>query len=153
MKVRSERDFWSGVMFFIVGLGFAIGAANYGFGTAQQMGPAYFPAILGGLLAVIGVIVGLASLGIGKHEDRLDRFHFSSIAWIAGAVGLFAVLLKPAGLLVSLVVLVTGSMLGSHEFRWKEAVVASLVLTGIVWAVFIYGLKLTIPIWPVFIVG
>ena len=34
MKIKSERDFWSGLMFIAVGVGFAIGATNYSMGPA-----------------------------------------------------------------------------------------------------------------------
>ena len=165
MKIKNEKDFWSAVLFIVIGLVFAIGARHYAFGTAQQMGPAYLPTILGGLLTLIGVVVGLGSLGsLGKSsraksgnksenklEDKIDRMRLGPVAWLVGSVCLFAVLLKPAGLLVSLIVLIVASMLGSHEFKWKEAVMVSIVMVLIVWAVFIYGLNLTIPVWPMFI--
>ena len=52
MRITSPRNFWAGLMFFAFGLFFAIWAvANYQMGTAVRMGPAYFPAVLGGVLA------------------------------------------------------------------------------------------------------
>jgi hypothetical protein len=51
MKIKHAKDFWSGVMFTTFGLGFAVIAQNYDMGTAARMGPAYFPTVLGGLLA------------------------------------------------------------------------------------------------------
>lgn len=153
MKITNEKDFWSGVMFFVVGLAFVLGARYYDFGTTKRMGAAYFPTLLGGLLVVIGVVVGVKSLSARQQEEKLDRFHISSIAWVVASVCLFAVLLKPAGLLLSIVVLVMTSMLGSHEFKWKEAVAVCVVMMLIVWAVFIYGLNLSIPMWPKFAAG
>jgi len=70
------------------------------------------------------------------------------VAWVVGSVALFGILLLPAGLIVSIVALVVSSMLGSHEFKWKEAAIVSVVMGVIVWAVFIFGLNLTIPVWP-----
>jgi Tripartite tricarboxylate transporter TctB family len=112
------------------------------------MGPAFFPTVLGALLAVLGVIVGLQSIGLEKQESKLEKFHFGPVAWVVGSVALFGVLLIPAGLIVSIVVLVLSSMLGSHEFKGKEAAIVSVVMAMIVWAVFIFGLNLTIPVWP-----
>ena len=58
MKVKRPKDFWAGLMFVASGLFFTICAAeNYQMGTAVRMGPAYFPAVLGGLLAVLGAII------------------------------------------------------------------------------------------------
>ena len=53
MKIKSPKDFWSGLMFIVTGLFFLIWAViHYNMGTAVRMGPAYFPVLLGGLLAV-----------------------------------------------------------------------------------------------------
>lgn len=151
MKIRNPKNFWSGVMFLALGLGFALFAQNYEMGTAQRMGPAYFPTVLGALLALLGLGIAIGGLAREGHDGKIDRFHFGPIAWIIGAIVAFGALLRPAGLVVALVALVTISMLGSHEFKWKEAAAVSLVMGVIVYLVFIYGLKLTIPVWPAFI--
>ncbi len=152
MKVRNPKNFWSGVMFLALGLFFALFAwRNYDMGSAQRMGPAYFPTVLGALLALLGLGIAIGGLAREGHDGRIERFHFGPIAWIIGAIVAFGVLLRPAGLVVALVALVVISMLGSHEFKWKEALVVSVVMGVIVYLVFIYGLKLTIPVWPAFI--
>ena len=151
MKIRNPKNFWSGVMFFALGLGFALFAQNYDMGTAQRMGPAYFPTVLGALLALLGLGIAIGGLAREGHDGKIDKFHFGPIAWIIGAIVVFGVLLRPAGLVVALVALVTISMFGSHEFKWKEAAAVSFVMGVIVYLVFIYGLKLTIPVWPAFI--
>jgi len=151
VKIRNPKNFWSGVMFFALGLGFALFAQNYDMGTAQRMGPAYFPTVLGALLALLGLGIAIGGLAREGHDGKIDKFHFGPIAWIIGAIVAFGVLLRPAGLVVALVALVTISMFGSHEFKWKEAAAVSFVMGVIVYLVFIYGLKLTIPVWPAFI--
>ena len=52
MKIRNQRDFWSGVLFVITGVLFMILSRQYQFGTAAKMGPGYFPTVLGGIMAV-----------------------------------------------------------------------------------------------------
>jgi hypothetical protein len=151
VKIRNPKNFWSGVMFLALGLFFALFAQNYEMGTAQRMGPAYFPTVLGALLALLGLGIAIGGLAREGHDGRIERLHFGPIAWIIGAIVVFGVLLRPAGLVVSLVALVVISMLGSHEFKWKEAAAVSVVMGVIVYLVFIYGLKLTIPVWPAFI--
>lgn len=60
MQIKNEKDFWAGLMFMGFGLAAVIIASlNYQMGTAVRMGPAYFPTVLGGLLAVLGFIVFL----------------------------------------------------------------------------------------------
>ena len=64
MKIKSQKDFWSGLMFMAAGLGFAVGATNYSFGTSARPGPGYFPFGLGVLLALLGAVVLFKSLSI-----------------------------------------------------------------------------------------
>ena len=51
MHIRNGKDFWAGLMFVGAGLSFMLVAQNYPMGSAVRMGPAYFPTMLGGLLA------------------------------------------------------------------------------------------------------
>jgi len=150
MKIKHAKDFWSGVMFAAFGLGFAGIAQNYDMGTAARMGPAYFPTVLGGLLAVLGVIIALRGLKTEEHDSQVDKFHFKPLLLILGAVVAFGLLLRPAGLLVALAVLVIVSSLGSNEFKWREIIPLTIGLALLVLAVFVYGLSMTIPVLPAF---
>lgn len=151
MRIRNPADFWSGVMFLLFGLAFAGFAIEFDMGTPQRMGPAYFPTVLGGLLALIGAGIALKSLSGRTVDGSIEPFHFGPIAFVLGAVVAFALLLRPAGLMVSLVVLVVVSSLGSHEFKMRDTVLLAAGLCLFVLAVFIYGLGLTIPVWPAFL--
>jgi len=73
MKLRNKQDFWSGVMFAIIGSGFAWKADSYQMGTAARMGPGYFPYWLGVCLAVLGVVVALAALSPKAEETSVER--------------------------------------------------------------------------------
>ena len=61
--IRQQKDFWSGVMFFALGVLFIIWSREYQFGTSQRMGPGYFPTILGWLMAVLGILVNVGLIG------------------------------------------------------------------------------------------
>ena len=150
MRIKSEKEFWSGVMFIVFGVAFAGLAQNYDMGTAQRMGPAFFPTILGGLLAVLGVVIAMQGLAAETLDGKLEKFHLGPIAWVLGAVIAFGLLLRPAGLVVALVALIGISSLGSHEFKARDTVLLAIGLCLLVLAVFIYGLGLTIPVLPVF---
>ncbi len=151
MKIRNEQNFWAGVMFLVFGLGFVVLAREYDMGTAQRMGPAYFPSILGGLLAALGLIVSITSLGSEKQpEGKVEKFHFDALAWVLGSVVAFGLLLRPMGLVVALVALVVISGFGSHDRNLKHLAFLTVGLVALVLVVFIYGLGLTIPVWPSF---
>jgi len=75
MKITNGKDFWAGVMFIAFGLGFMVVAQNYAMGNAVRMGPAYFPTVLGGMLAVLGAAVFLRAF-LSKIEYPLRVFPF-----------------------------------------------------------------------------
>src|SRR5437016_12805430 len=80
MKIRSQKDFWSGLMFIGSGLFFAVWAMEfYQMGTAVRMGPAYFPTVLGFLLAVLGGLVLLQSLTLAPEGDQAVHTPFNII--------------------------------------------------------------------------
>jgi hypothetical protein len=151
LKIKSQRDFWSGLMFIAVGIGFAWGALDYSFGSSARPGPAYFPFGLGLLLAALGGIVLFTSLTIEvEGGDRIGHIAWKPLLIIVGSVASFGWVLPHLGMFVALPVLVMIAASASDEFRWKEAVVNAILLTGFSWLIFIKGLSLTIPLWPSF---
>ena len=150
MKIRNQKDFWSGVMFAVVGLAFAGFAQQYDMGSAARMGPAFFPTVLGGILFVLGLIIGFEGLAREGHDGKVEPFNFKALALVLGSVVAFGLLLRPAGMIVSLFVLIGISGLASHEHKWYEMLLLSVGAAALVIAVFIYGLGMTIPILPAF---
>ena len=72
MHIRSQKDFASGIMFVLIGLGFAYVATTYPMGTPAKMGPGYFPFWLGILLAMIGAIVTMTSMSKKVSQTSLQ---------------------------------------------------------------------------------
>lgn len=147
MTIKSPKDFWAGLMFIGFGLFFAIWAAKfYQFGMSHSMGPGYFPTVLGGLLALIGLVVLLRSLAI--DGGKVPTFHFRPLLMVLGGCVAYGYLMGPAGLIVATAVLVLVSALGGHEFRLKEVALLSLALIVFSVLVFVEGLALPFPLWP-----
>jgi len=154
VKIKSQKDLWSGLMFIVVGLGFAWGALNYSFGSSARPGPAYFPFGLGILTAVLGAVLLFGALTIETEDgEPIGPWPLKQMALILGAVVLFGFLIPKIGMAVALPVLIGVSSLASGEFHWKEVLINSIVLTIGSWAIFIKGLGLIIPLWPTFITG
>ena len=151
MHIRSQKDFASGLMFIVVGLGFSWVARTYSMGTAAKMGPGYFPFLLGLVLAILGALVLWGSLSSKKEVDHLERWDLKILLWILGAVVLFGLLLKPLGMVLSVVVLVLVSSMASHEFNWKGAILNAIILVAISMGAFVYGINLQMPVWPAFL--
>ena len=149
MKIKSPKDFWAGLMFMGVGLFFLVWAVtHYQMGTAVRMGPAYFPALLGGLMAVLGFIVLLGSFAISGPP--VPKFQFRPLLLISLACVVYGYLMKPLGLILATAALVFISAYGGHEFKWKEVTILYVVLIVFSVLVFVKGLTLPFPICPAF---
>ena len=154
MKIKSQRDFVSGVMFVAVGLAFAWGATEYSFGSSARPGAGYFPFGLGLILAVLGALVTFKALTVESEDgDRIGSIAWRPLVLVLGAVLLFGFLMPRLGMALTTPVLIAVASLAGDQFKWRDVIVLSIVLTVGSWAVFIKGLGLTIPLWPTFIAG
>ena len=152
MKIKSQRDFFSGLMFLVVGIVFAIGATNYSMGTSARPGPGYFPLILSVLMAILGSVVLFKALTIETEGgDPVGSIAWRPLIVIVVAISVFGAALPRLGMVITVPLLIIIVSFAGGEFRWKGVVANSVVLTAFAWLVFVYGLKLTIPMWPSFI--
>lgn len=162
MKIKSERDFVSGLMFIIIGVAFAWGATSYNVGQAARMGPGYFPLLLGVVLAILGSIVLFQSLVVETEDgQKIGTIAWRPLGFIVGSNVIFGVLLGgvpalgiPAmGLIVATYGVVLVAAQAGDQFRIKEVLILSTVLAALSYLAFIKVLKLQFPVWPSFIVG
>ena len=153
MKLKNPKDFWSGVMFLIIGFSFAIVVKSYEYpkGTGARMGPGYFPFVLGCILGLMGVAIIVESLA--TEGGPITKFAWRPLFWVLGAFVIFGLTAKWLGLVIAILLLVIISAYGGHDFKLKETIISSVILAASSVGVFVYGLKLPFPIWPTFITG
>jgi hypothetical protein len=152
VKIKSEKDFWSGLMFIVVGAAFSWGALNYSFGSSARPGPGYFPFGLGILMALLGAMILFKSLTVEvEGGDKIGAWAWKPLIMITLTVAVFGWALPHLGMFIALPILVIVAALAGDEFHWKDAVLNSIILTVGSWVIFIYGLNLTIPLWPSFL--
>ena len=162
MKIKSQKDFFSGLMFLGVGIAFAWGATNYTVGTGARMGPGYFPLMLGILMAVIGAIIMFKATVVETESgDKIGKWAWKPVCYILGANFAFGVLLGglpsigiPAmGLIVAIYALTIISSMAGNEFQLKPVLGLATVLAIGSYVAFIWALKLQMQVWPTFITG
>jgi hypothetical protein len=152
VKIKSQRDFWSGLMFICVGVAFAVGATNYSMGSSARPGPGYFPLILSVLMAILGGVVLFKALTIETEGgDPIGAFAWRPLIVIVAAITVFGLALPRLGMLITVPLLIFITSLAGDEFHWKGVLANAVVLTIGAWAIFIAGLKLTIPLYPWFV--
>ncbi|CAO3425824.1 tripartite tricarboxylate transporter TctB family protein [Azospirillum doebereinerae] len=148
MSIRNTSDFVSGLALVAVGGGALFAARDYAMGTAFRMGPGYFPALLGGLLALLGIAISLRALWIDEG-NRMGGVAWRPLVLVLGGVLSFSAALGVLGLALASLLALTVSALATHDVRHWEVPVLSLGLSGFSLVVFVYGLGLPIKIWPV----
>jgi hypothetical protein len=152
LKIKSEKDFWSGIMFTVVGVVFAVGATNYSMGTGARPGPGYFPLILSTILAILGAILLFKSLTIETEGgDRIGNIAWRPLLIVVAAITIFGAMLPRLGLFISVPVLIVIVSLAGDEFSWVGVLITAASLTVFSWVIFVLGLSLTIPLWPTFL--
>jgi hypothetical protein len=147
MAIRSPKDFWAGLLFVGIGIG-AIGVgSNYHLGTAARMGPGYFPRILGILLILLGMAIALR--GVRLHGERVPAWKWRPTLIVLGSVVAFGMIVSKIGVAIATVLLIVAASTASHEFRARESVYAGVFLSALAVGVFVLGLHLQLPVWPV----
>ncbi len=146
VRIRNPRDFWAGLLYIAFGLAGVVIASNYPVGTTSRMGPGYFPRGLGFLLMLIGLILTLRALRLDGPPIAFPTF--KPLLIVLGSVTLFGLAAPHLGIAIATVILIIASSMASHEFRWKEAIIASVVMSVFTLAAFAWGLQLQLPVWP-----
>ncbi len=162
MNIKSQKDFFSGLMFMGVGVAFAWGATTYNVGEGARMGPGYFPLMLGVLMTILGAGVTFKSLVVeSEGGDRIGKWAWKPLVYIIAANLAFGVLLAglpsiklPAmGMIVAIYALTFISSMAEPGWRVKNTFILATILAAGSYLAFVVLLKLQFPVWPFFITG
>ena len=162
MKIKSQKDFFAGLMFTVVGVAFAWGATTYNVGSGARMGPGYFPLMLGIVMAIIGLIIMFTGLSVETATgDPIGKWAWRQVVFILGANLAFGVLLGglpsfgiPAmGLIIAIYALVIIAAQAGSKHALPSVLALATVLAIGSYIAFIWALKLQIQVWPTFITG
>ena len=162
MNIKSQKDFFSGLMFMGVGTAFAWGATTYNVGNAARMGPGYFPLMLGILMAILGMMITFNSLVFERAGgDKIGKWAFKPLFFVILANLIFGALLAglpslkiPAmGMIVAIYALTFIASMAESGWKVKNTFILATVLALGSYVAFVMVLKLQFPVWPDFITG
>ncbi len=162
MHIKSQKDFFCGLMFMAVGVAFAWGASTYNIGTGARMGPGYFPLMLGILLAILGAAVTFSALVVETEGgEKIGKWAWKPLFFIIAANVMFGVLLAgvpalkiPAfGLIVAIYAVTFIASMAEAGWKFKNTLILATVLAIGSYLAFVVALKLQFPVWPAFITG
>lgn len=162
MNIKSQKDFFSGLMFMGVGMAFAWGATSYNVGTGARMGPGYLPLYLGVLMTILGAAITFKSLVVETMDgDKIGKWAWKPLFFIILANLVFGVLLGglpsmgvPAmGLIVAIYALTFIASMAEGGWKFKATFILATVLAVGSYIAFVVALKLQFQVWPEFITG
>lgn len=147
------KDYCGGVILILLGGSAAITAQGYKLGTLNRMGPGYFPAALGILMALAGLV--LIGTAMARHARQAAAEAAPGEAhpaewrgWLCICAGVlaFAGLGTVSGLVPATFACVFIAAMGDHDNRPRDALLlaAGVTLAGV--AVFWWGLGILFPL-------
>lgn len=141
------RDYLASLLLFLLGLGTMVQGASYSVGSLTQMGPGFFPVVLGVLLTICGAALAIATWLSSPLEERA-QLPPEWRAWALILIGLaaFVVLGKYGGLVPATFALVFISALADRENTLRRALILSLSMVTISVVVFWWALQLQFPL-------
>lgn len=139
-------DLLAGVIFAGTGIGAVVLAADYGIGTAAQMGAGYIPAAVGGLLIIIGAGLILRALLKPAGSQQIGFTEFRPLVFVMGAVVAFGALVNTAGLIVAMIVLSGVAGFADRRSTWLGVASTATVMIAVLVLIFAYGLRMNIPL-------
>jgi hypothetical protein len=160
MKIGHPKNFWGGVLFALIGGLFALIAkgvpgiaimSGYSMGTPARMGPAFFPFWLGVILFALGVIIAIGGFRApeGQADSAFPKYHWKPIFYVLGSVVMFGLILKWVGMLIAGILLVIVASMGNPEgYKMRTVLFLAVGLVTFCALVFVWGLKLPIPLCP-----
>ena len=146
MRIRSPKDFWSGLVFIAIAVAFMALAARYRLGTAEKMGPGFFPIMIGIVQAGLGAI--LLGRSFVLDGPPLERMRLSPLAITVVAVVLFGIALDWLGLAAAIAALVIVGAYADRSSRLVESIALAVALIFFSVAMFVWILGLPLQVWP-----
>ncbi|WP_416637434.1 tripartite tricarboxylate transporter TctB family protein [Pseudomonas sp. OHS18] len=115
-------------------------------GSAAMMGPGYMPRVIGSLTVILGLVVGL--IGLFKGGEPIGTVQLRPLLILLASVAGFALAAESAGFIIAAAGLIIFGSMADREWRVREVLISSTLLTLFGLVVFIYGLDVQMPVGP-----
>lgn len=146
VRALISKDFLAGVLFIAFGLlGLWLGR-TLDVGTASEMQAGYFPRLVCGLLVALGGL--LAAISLVRGDEVPDRAMWRPFVFITLSSLAFALLLRPLGLVLTLLVTIVLACLAGRNVRPLQVALLCLILIAANLGIFVLALHVVIPLWP-----
>ena len=141
-----SKDFLSGLMFVALGLFGLWLTADLEIGTSDAMATGYFPRMICILLAGVGVVV--AAVALFTSGAPAEAWHWRPFLIVSLATVAFAVLLKPLGFVVTVLVTVVLPGFAGRAPRLLPLLALACAIVVVTAGLFVFALRIPLPLWP-----
>jgi putative tricarboxylic transport membrane protein len=148
-QLLARADVLSGLLFIAIAAFGLWVSRDYPIGTALRMNTGYVPRLLCWILLGLGVVILIQGLRSGAPPIRPLSAAWRAVLSVSAALVAFGFAIERLGLVLAIVLLVGIGSLATKTLKPLETASAAAVLIVLSWSVFILGLGLTIPVWPV----
>ena len=146
IPVRGPQDFYGGLALVVLGTFAIVASSELPGQRGFAFGPGTAPRLFAGILAVLGIAVTV--IGAIKAGPAIEEYKLRGPMFVIGGILLFAVTIRPMGLVLSSYVAFILSIMGSREMKWVESLIAAAVMTLFCVLLFVYLLNLPFQLWP-----
>jgi putative tricarboxylic transport membrane protein len=115
-----------------------------------QRGFAFGPGTAPRLFAIMlfGLSLAVTIVGVTVAGPPIEKYKLRGPLWVLCAIVLFAMIIRPVGLIVASFLTWMISICGSTEMRWIESLIAAAAMTVFCVLLFVYLLNLPFQLWP-----
>ena len=142
---RALKDILAGGIFIVFGLAFATGSLAYDLGTPLRMGPGYVPFALGLIQVGLGILV-IAKGFIAGEGEPMATVDWRAVAFITAGILFFGLTVRGLGVVGALFGASLLSALARSQTSRREALLIAAALTVLSVVIFIFALRLRLPL-------
>jgi putative tricarboxylic transport membrane protein len=119
-------------------------------GGYAQVGPGVVPRMVGIGTLVLGAWLLYEALsggfrGLDEEAEARMPMHWAAFAWVSAGLIAYGLLIERAGFILSSVLLFLLVARGFGSRRWLLNTMSAAILAAAIYAIFTYGLGLTLP--------
>jgi putative tricarboxylic transport membrane protein len=119
-------------------------------GGYAQVGPGVVPRVVGLFLLVLGAFLAYEAFtggfqGVDEEAEARVPMDWRAFAWVSAGIIVYGLAVEPVGFVISSAALFVLVARGFASRRWASNILVGLALAAVVYAIFNYGLGLTLP--------
>lgn len=141
-----NRDYYGGALMILIGLCALFGGVRYHLGTLSNLGPGFFPATTGGMLALCGAGIALTARPVRETNTAVAAPEWRGWLCIIGGMVAFVVLGVYGGLVPATFALVFIAALGDRKNTLTSAALLAVIMVVIGVVLFHWALQLQLPL-------